>query len=555
MILPRRWTTRQALLLFLFVVAVVPYFVDLGGSSIWDANEAFYVETPREMLERGDFIAPTFNYLPRLNKPVLSYWIVGAWYELFGVSVLVQRIPIALAGVTLVVVAFVLGRVLSPNYDVAILAGMGLAAGPRLFMFARRIFIDMYVSMFMALTLMCFALSERYPEKRRGLLIAMYVCVGLGVLTKGPVAIVLPGLAFGVYLLAYRELRRMREMMIPLGLAIVLAIVTPWYAALYARHGWKYITEFLIAENLERYASGVGSLARGPLFYVPVVFTDSLPLALFLVAAAAAWLPDYRRNPMRVDVRLRTLLWSWIGAIVVFFSFSQTKQDLYVFPITVAVAALGADAVVRALSSEPSGSKSWVSRTALTLGVLLVAAGLAIAALFEASGNVYVLDGIWWLAGVTIAGGLAVLATARKRLFAALVCIMATFITLNWLLVAVILPSFERYKPVPPLAEAIERRLDADDVVVHYDVALPSMVFYLRRHIEVYFDREAFLERMRSDDEVFAVLTEDRYAALKSALPNPTCVIDRRPTADVKLRSLLKRQPPPNLLLITNRCT
>ena len=68
----------------------------VDGSSIWDANEAFYVETPREMLEANDFVNPTFNYLPRFNKPVLSYWIVAAFYQLFGVSVAVQRYAIAL---------------------------------------------------------------------------------------------------------------------------------------------------------------------------------------------------------------------------------------------------------------------------------------------------------------------------------------------------------------------------------------------------------------------------------------------------------------------------
>ena len=56
------------------------YFVALGNSAIWDANEAFYVETPREMLEANDFVNPTFNYEPRFNKPVLSYWIVAAVY-------------------------------------------------------------------------------------------------------------------------------------------------------------------------------------------------------------------------------------------------------------------------------------------------------------------------------------------------------------------------------------------------------------------------------------------------------------------------------------------
>ena len=53
----------------------------------------------------------------------------------------------------------------------------------------------------------------------------MYVAAGLGTLTKGPVAIVLPALAFGVYLLVHGELRRLRSMMLPAGALIVLAIV------------------------------------------------------------------------------------------------------------------------------------------------------------------------------------------------------------------------------------------------------------------------------------------------------------------------------------------
>ncbi len=86
----------------LLSLALCPYFVDLGGSSIWDANEAFYVETPREMMERGDYVNPRFNYEPRINKPVLSYWIVAGFYKAFGVSVGVQRIPIAIGGIVLI---------------------------------------------------------------------------------------------------------------------------------------------------------------------------------------------------------------------------------------------------------------------------------------------------------------------------------------------------------------------------------------------------------------------------------------------------------------------
>src|SRR5262245_56054143 len=99
----------------LLLLAISPYFINLDASSIWDANEAFYVETPREMMERGDYVYPMFNYEPRVNKPVLSYWIVAAFYKMFGVSVAVQRIPIAIGGLVLIATAFFLARAATPS--------------------------------------------------------------------------------------------------------------------------------------------------------------------------------------------------------------------------------------------------------------------------------------------------------------------------------------------------------------------------------------------------------------------------------------------------------
>jgi len=276
-------------------LAVCPYFIDLGGSSIWDANEAYYVETPREMIERGDYVAPTFNYEPRFNKPVLSYWIVAGFYRLLGVSVGVQRLPIALAAILMVLTAFFLARAAAdppgPGAgDGPLWAALGLAVAPRLLMFSRRIFIDVYISMFMGLTLLCFALAERYPARRRTFLVLMYVAVGLGTLTKGPVAIALPGLVFGLYLVLHRDLRRVREMMVPAGALIVLAIVVPWYAALYERSGWTHITSFFIGENVARYTEGLGVRpSRGAFYYLPVVLSDSFPWSLGLFGAAALW--------------------------------------------------------------------------------------------------------------------------------------------------------------------------------------------------------------------------------------------------------------------------
>jgi len=557
--------SRRAALFVLLIAAIVPYFIELGGSSIWDANEAFYVETPREMLQRGDFVSPTFNYLPRLNKPVLSYWIVAAFYKVFGVSVGVQRLPIALGALTMILAALLLARS-AGNLEAGLWAATGLAVAPRLVMFGRRIFIDIYISMFMALTLTFFALAERYPERRRVFMLLMYLCVGLGVLTKGPVAAVLPALVFGMYLVVHRELKRIAEMMIPLGLVIVLAIVVPWYAALYHRYGWTYITSFIVGENIARYTEGLGvEQRRGLSFYLPVVFSDSFPWSLCLFGAAALWFVDRRTWLGRDTVpygrddlafRVRTLLWLWILVIVLFFTFSAAKQDLYIFPIVPAVAALAGVLIARRDAAGSSPLPGMLRVTAAVIGLLLAVAGAGTFYIFETVGKVYALHGAALVGGAAAVGGTIALAFAVfNRARAALVVVLVSLVTLNWVFIIWVLPSFERYKPVPSLTAAIQSRISDQDIVAHYNVALPSMVYYLGRHIEILFDREAFLKLLKGEKRVFAVLSAGDYDEVARDAGIPTCVLDRRPTVNIKLKAVLARDPLPEVLLITNRCT
>jgi 4-amino-4-deoxy-L-arabinose transferase-like glycosyltransferase len=567
----------------LLALAIAPYFLGLDESSIWDANEAFYVETPREMMERGDYVSPRFNYEPRLNKPVLSYWIVAGFYQVFGISPGVQRIPIAIGAVVMIATAFFLawaaadgGRSresepaaaasLPPashsvresrataderRWEAAVWAALGLAITPRLLMFARRIFIDIYISMFMGLTLLFFALAERYPARRRVFLPLMYAAVGLGVLTKGPIAIAIPGLVFALYLVLHGELRRVRSMMVPAGVLIVAAIVVPYCVALYVREGWGPISSFILGENVARYTEGLGVDAERPIwFYLPVVFSDAFPWSLLLFVAGAAWFAD-RDREARADAarRVQTLLWLWILVIVIFFTASAAKQDLYIFPIVPAVAALAGVALARRLTAG-------VRWTAVAIGVVVMIAGAGVVYLVGSPASIYSIDGARPMGVAGVAGGLLVVVAALAgRVRLALVAVAITFIVLDWIFVLRVLPGFERYKPVPGFAQTLASRLQEGDEVVTYDEALPSLVFYLRRHVDPYFLAENVIERFQSGRTVYAVLSATNYQELAPHIGSPTCVIDRRPTFDVKLKNMLAQQPLPELVLITNRCS
>ena len=329
--MPRR--SKHTLLAALLLAAVVPYFLNLGVSSIWDANEAFYAQTPREMIETGDYVTPSFNFQLRMNKPVLSYWNVAVSYRLFGVSEWSERLPIALGALVIIGTAFGLGRLLSGTFG-GLLAALVLATSPRLLLLARRIIIDIHITMWMGLVLLCFALAETRPQRRRLYLCLMYVAAGFGVLTKGPVAVFLPAVAFFIYLASQKRLGDLRHMLLPTGAAISLAIVVPWYYLLYREHGWEYIGSFIFGENLGRYAEAVGEQSRGLLFYIPVMLADLFPWS-FMIPLALWWAIRYHRRD-----RVARLLVVWIAVVVVFFSLSGTKEDLYILPIVTAEAAL-----------------------------------------------------------------------------------------------------------------------------------------------------------------------------------------------------------------------
>ncbi|MCX6552779.1 MAG: glycosyltransferase family 39 protein [Acidobacteria bacterium] len=560
-------TNRRLLLVLLLVAAVIPYFVNLGTTSIIDANEAFYSETPREMLESGDYVNSSFNYEPRFNKPPLSYWVVAGFYHAMGISLTAARLPIAIGALVILGTVFLLGRQ-AFSTDAGLWAALTLAATPRMLLFSRRIIIDVYTAMFVGLTLLCFVLAETQPARRRRWLVAMYVAVGLGVMTKGPVAAVLPALVLGVYLAVTGRLHLVTRMMLPAGVLIVAAIVVPYYAALYAQHGWQYISTFIVDENLARYAEGVGAPNRGPLFYLPVVFTDLyfpwsllLPFSFALVPwrdilAGSGWRRVWgadEAGPPAVTGRLRLLFGLWIALIVGFFSLSKAQQDLYVLPFVAAGAPLVGGLVAQWLSGTGSAALQRATRWGVgAMATVLAILGALVAWFVGGSGEPIHVAGAWPAGMLVLAGGLAALAwTIRHSRWKAVVTLAAAVIVAHWILVIWALPDFERYKPVPRLAQAIQQQAPAGSPVGTFRIATPSLVFYLRQHVTEMFDVNQLRDYLRANPRAYCVMRGEDYQDTSASLGIPTRIVAHAPHFDAQLDDVLNRTPLPDLILIT----
>jgi 4-amino-4-deoxy-L-arabinose transferase-like glycosyltransferase len=543
--------SRQALLAVLLGAAIIPYFLNLGVSSIWDANEAFYAQTPREMIEARDYVTPSFNFQLRMNKPVLSYWNVALSYHLFGISEWSERLPIAIGAFVMIGSAFGLGRLLGGTIA-GLLAALVLASSPRIMLLARRIIIDVHITMWMGLVLLLFALAETRPQRRRVYLCLMYVAAGFGVLTKGPVAVFLPALVFSIYLASQKRLGDIRHMMLPTGAAISLAIVVPWYYFVYRVHGWEYIGSFIFGENLGRYAAAVGAQSRGILFYIPVMLADLFPWSLMIPASIWWAMHDSREN------RAARLLVVWIGVIVVFFSLSGTKEDLYILPIVPAEAALIGAMVAKAVGGPVPGVFDKAHGAALTwsaaaTAVLLAATGSVTLWVFVVAER-YSLAGATLVGAAAFAGGAAgLLWLIRGRLFTSVAAMAASAVVMIWCIVLITLPDFERYKPVRPFSRIIQSRASIGAIVGSYKFSLPSMVFYLRRPVMEVVLPDHLRAVFYSSSDVYFIMAEDEYKSIKDRLPTETYVLARQQMFDIKARNFLDGSELPQFVLVSNR--
>ena len=132
-------------------VCALTFLAGLGCPAVTDSDEAYYAQAAREMIDRGDWLTPHYNGEVRFEKPVLYYWLAAATYAVAGTSPAAARLPSALAGVGLALLAFACAR---RWYDegTALLGGVITATAFGYVAMARHALPDLPLAFFVTLT-------------------------------------------------------------------------------------------------------------------------------------------------------------------------------------------------------------------------------------------------------------------------------------------------------------------------------------------------------------------------------------------------------------------
>ena len=413
---PTRRISGPVLFVLLACLAAL-WFGTLHQRKLINPDEGRYAEIPREMVATGDWLTPRLNDIKYFEKPALQYWATAAAFEAFGEHEWTARLWSALCGfLGILATAFTVRKLWGP--DAALAAASVLSSSLLWVMIGHVNTLDMGVSFFLSTAIFCFVLAQRDEAVARASATRNWMWLGwlmlaLAILSKGLIGMALPAATLIAYSLWQRDFSLWRRLHLFSGLALLLAVISPWFIAVSLANP-EFARFFFIHEHFERFLTKAHGRYQPMWYFIPILIAGMLPWLVGMITMTGTAL---RREPGQ-QFQPRRFLLVWCIVVFVFFSASSSKLASYILPLFPALAAL-IGLHLSELAKRKPGRLAWHAAPFILLG------GLAIAFAPEATrfsservpATLYASYIPWLYAagGALLAGSLAAFLLARAK--------------------------------------------------------------------------------------------------------------------------------------------
>ncbi len=335
-------------------------------------DEPRYAQIAREMMWSGDYLVTRFNDGIYKEKPPLLFWSIALASAPFGdVSEFTARVPSFLSAIATLLLTYALARRMF-GHRPALLSVLVLAMSYRFWWQAQNGQIDMLLCGCMTLSL--YSLWRWHESRQARWLIALYTGIALGLIAKGPPALLFPLLAAAVFYV--RDLKSLRAMKLWIGVPAALGPVLLWLIPARLAVSEGETAGGAIWTTLYRQVYGrlfLGTSHAHPFWY----YLENIPIDWLPWTVFAPWVVLHAWRQRHSGSAMRFIL-SWIVPALIFFTLSSGKRALYILPTYPAIAILIACAIIALVES---GRRRWIIPSAVAWCLLLaVVASVPVAA-------------------------------------------------------------------------------------------------------------------------------------------------------------------------------
>jgi len=329
---------RRALSSVILLVAIScgSLFFRLGSLPLSGADEPRYARIAQEMHDQGNWVTPSLQGKPWLEKPPLYYWLTIPFYSL-AIDETTSRLGPALCALITGLAVFWIG----PSRTAGFIAAAILLTSLGFIGFGRSASTDMPFTCFFTLSMTMLASWDHRRPAGPGsagvspaagwMILLAWIFLGIAVVAKGPVALALAaGILLFVWFLDDRGIVLHSWRVVP-GIILTAAVSIPWFWLAFRENGFGFISTFFINHNLARYITGIHHHSQPFYYFLPVLIALIFPWSgwLVLLVSRFRW-NTFRRwrewNPFTV------FLACWFLFPIVFFSLSDSKLAGYILP-------------------------------------------------------------------------------------------------------------------------------------------------------------------------------------------------------------------------------
>jgi 4-amino-4-deoxy-L-arabinose transferase-like glycosyltransferase len=324
-----------------------------------DRDEAYFAQATKQMIETGDYVDIRYQDDVRYRKPVGIYWLQASVVNVAAglglpnahTSIWLYRMPSLIGAIGAVLATYWCALAFVSRRG-AVLAALMMMSSSILGVEARLAKTDA-VLLFTVVAAMA-VLARVYLAPRRGdiqpnfgQLAIFWTALAVGILIKGPMILMVVGLAAATLCILDRSARWLLALRPLPGLLWLLVLVLPWFIAIYARVGTQFLIGSVGEDMLAKVASPQETHGAPPGLYVILFFVTFFPASILAgLATPAVW-------AVRREAAARFLL-AWLVPSWIVFEAVITKLPHYVLPLYPAIAILTAGAVEsKVLSQRP----------------------------------------------------------------------------------------------------------------------------------------------------------------------------------------------------------
>jgi dolichol-phosphate mannosyltransferase len=312
------------------IVAALLFFSRLG-TPLQEPQEVRFAEVARQMSAGGTWLVPALPGQTHADKPPLLPWLLMGSYRLFGVHDWAARVVAGGVGFATVLLTWLWGRrVLGPR---AALAGaMVLCLSAHFVYLGRLLTTDTLLA---ACVVAAWASAHAglaggvSQARSRGWWLVSALAGGLGLLTKGPVALALVAGPIVVVLMLDRRVARPTWRAWALYGAVAVGLAAPWYVAQEAAEP-GFLSDFLWRQHVVRFTTPFDH-SEPAWYFVPRLVLGMLPWTLLLPGFVRYLRRPSARAAARRPAALGFVLLTFVGALLLF-SASGCKRPTYILP-------------------------------------------------------------------------------------------------------------------------------------------------------------------------------------------------------------------------------